>query len=269
MRCRIDRYVKFVSCLAAVAAVTVSTGVFAGDRPQPGLPVRATVVEYTGKMVDESGKPVSGIYPITFKLYPATKSNRALWSETSWVGVSDGQYKIGIGSGKLLPAGQDFTKLMLAVEIKGKELSRAVFMDADTAKKVKAAQEQNAISQVKLVEDGGRDSKMPAGNSGSVKYADSAGYAVSADHAKNADRLQNLTVEDLVKKMQEEGGGSAGGGAVTVGKTRRYGDRVGGDGGTTEYNEVCPRGYVMVGIRGGAGKFLDSIQIVCAPLEAQ
>jgi hypothetical protein len=267
MRGGFDRFVRIVSFVTFMTVSMTVVCAYAAVRAEPGLPVRAAVVEYTGKMVDETGKPVSGIYPITFKLYPAGKSGRALWSETSWVGVADGQYKIALGSTKLLPPGQDFTKLLLAVEIKGKELSRAAFMDAETAKKVKAAQEQNAISQVKLIEEQAKDSKAPAGNSGSVKYADSAGYAVSADHAKNSDRIQNLTVDDLVKKIQEEGGGTAG--AVSVGKTRRYGDRVGGEGGTTEYNEVCPRGYVMVGIRGATGKFLDSIQIVCAPLEAQ
>jgi hypothetical protein len=103
---------------------------------------------------------------------------------------------------------------------------------------------------------------------GSVKYADTAGFAVEADHAKNADRIANLTVEDLIRKVVEEGGGGGGGNdKVKIGSGKRYGNRVGGPGGTAEYNEACPKGYVMTGVKGGAGIYLDSIQIVCSPIE--
>lgn len=254
-------HVGVVSAMLVVASMILPAGLSA--RPaQPAPPVRPTVVEYTGKMVDENGRPVSGIYPISFKLYTTAKTPKQVWSDRLWVSVVDGAYSVGIGSSKLLPRNQDFSKLMLAVEIKGVELSRQVFMDAQTAEKVSADMQKkaNTAADVKLADDQGR---TPSSNTGSVKYADSAGYAVSSEHANNCDRVQNMTVDDIVKKVAEEGGGSA---SASIGRTRRYGDRVGGPGGDFEYNEACPKGYVMVGVRGGAGKFLDSIQIVCAPL---
>lgn len=234
-----------------------------GKAPAPSR----TVVEYTGKIVDEGGRPVAGIYPMEFKLYKSVKATKPVWSERAWVAVVDGAYTVEIGARKALPRGMDFTALMLAVEVDKVELSRQVFMDADTARKVADDMEKKAaeVSDTRLSSGGARQGS-PVSNTGSVKYADSAGYAVSADHAKNADRIQNLTVEELVKKVGEEAASST---TVTIGRTRRYGDRVGGPGGDIEYNEVCPRGYVMVGVRGGAGKFLDSIQIVCAPIGAE
>lgn len=259
----------FLMVVTVLSALTLSGVATVASPKDSAMPARPTVVDYSGKMVDEAGRPVSGVYPIDFKLY-SRASRKPVWNDRMWVAVVDGAYTVGIGSQKLLPHGHDFTKLMLGVEISGVELSRQVFMDGDTAKKVQQDMEKKAaeVSDTKLAADSVRVGS-PASNTGSVKYADSAGYAVSADHAKNADRIQNLTVEDLVRKVVEEGGGGAPGGSVTVGRTRRYGDRVGGPGGDIEYNEVCPKGYVMVGIRGGAGKFLDSIQIVCAPLGAE
>jgi len=254
---------RFVMTAFVVGVLVAVPALVSAGPAQPSAPVRPTVVEYSGKMVDENGRPVSGVYPITFKLYTTAKTPKVIWSDRMWVSVVDGAYSVGIGSAKLLPRNQDFTKLMLAVEIKGAELSRQVFMDAQTAEKVAADMDKKAAvaADVKLAPDSG---KTPTSNTGSVKYADSAGYAVSAEHANNCDRVQNLTVDDIVKKVMEEGGGA--GAAATIGRTRRYGDRVGGPGGDIEYNEVCPKGYVMVGVRGGAGKFLDSIQIVCAPI---
>ena len=41
---------------------------------------------------------------------------------------------------------------------------------------------------------------------------------------------------------------------------------VGGAGGTP-FEAICPAGMVAVGIRGGAGIYIDNLQVVCAPLE--
>ncbi|NOZ00403.1 MAG: hypothetical protein GXP54_00750 [Deltaproteobacteria bacterium] len=206
------------------------------------------VVPYKGRMVDEAGKPVSGIFPITFKLYRGVKAHKAMWSESLWVAVDRGVYTVQLGEKKKLPAGKDLSKYVLGVEIKGLgEVAREPFM-------VKGQPTPAP-----------RLARPPAASSGGgTKYADTAGYAVEADHAKNADRIQNLTIDDITRKVIEE---SVGASRTRIGKARRYGERVGGPGGTSEYNENCPRGYVMTGIRGGAGIYLDSIQIVCSPIE--
>lgn len=214
-----------------------------------GIPARSgqvpvATVEYQGKVVDEDNRPVSGIFPMTFKIYERLKSKKAIWSETFWVAVDRGIYKVTLGKKKPLPKRDDLDKLVLAVEIKGVgEVVREPF----------------PASGFQL-----RPLEQTANKQGSVKYAESAGYAVEAGHAKNADRLQNLTVDDLIRKLVEEG---FGGMKVQVGKTKKFGNRVGGPGGTAEYNENCPKGYVMTGIKGAAGAYIDSIQIICSPLE--
>lgn len=214
----------------------------------PGAGGNPATAWYKGRVVDDTGKPVSGIFPMTFRLHAGVKAKKALWTESWWVAVDNGVYRVHLGEKKPLPARSDLSKMVLSVEIRGVgEVVREPF-DA----------------QASLDRTGG---PAPAPHSlakGGVKYADNAGYAVEAEHAKNADRLQNLTVEELTRKVLEEGGARGG---VRVGKTRRYGTRIGGPGGTAEYNEVCPPGMVMVGVRGGAGIYIDSIQIVCAPLE--
>lgn len=222
----------------------------------------AQVVAYKGKMVDEAGKPVSGIFPITFKVYAGLESKRPVWSEAMWVAVDRGLYHVRLGEKKPLPKA-DLTKLVLGVDIRGiGEVAREPLVAA--AKVVTAA-----TGPAK--QGGGTPVAAASGSShqaGAVKYADGAGYAVEADHAKNADRLQNLTVDDLVRKIGEEGGGGAGGGkTVKIGTARRFGTHIGGTGGVSEYNETCPKGWVMVGLKGAYGNFLDSIQIICAPLE--
>lgn len=216
--------------------------------PDPGVVATTTTAWYKGRVVDDSGKPVSGIYPMTFRLHAGVTTRKAVWSESWWVAVDNGVYRVLLGEKNPLPARSDLSKMVLSVEIPGVgEVVREPF----------AAQPSGSAGPAL------HTVTPPA--KGGVRYADNAGFAVEAEHAKNADRLQNLTVEELTRKILEEGGGARSG--VRVGKTRKYGNRIGGPGGTAEYNEVCPPGTVMVGIRGGAGIYIDSIQIVCAPLE--
>lgn len=226
--------------------VVLVTALAQAQSSPPALPSKAPLtVVYKGKMVDENGRPVSGIFPLQFKLFKGPRSRKSIWSESWWVAVDSGSYQIRLGTRKPLPRDLDLSKLVIGIYLKGEgELLREPF----------SGQGIPATSRVK----GPAPYKAPQGE---AKYAETAGYAVEAEHAKNADRLQGLTVEDLASKLQEAGIGQK----VGIGRTRRYGTHIGGPGGLG-YEDTCPRGYVMVGIRGGAGKFVDSIEIVCAPL---
>ena len=230
--------------------------------PTPPLPktgnepkIDGVVVNYKGKMVDESGKSVSGIFPMTFSLYPSETSKKAAWAETKWVAVDRGAYTVRLGEEKKLPPSDKLSTMLIGVEIRGVgEVVREPFSSAPAA-----------------AQGGGTG---PAKHQPSQRYADNAGYAVEADHAKNADRLQNLSVEDLLRKVMEAAGnamstgaGPAGpGGKATIGSRKRFGNRVGGTGGG-EFEEMCPKGYMMTGLKGGAAAYVDAVQIVCSPLE--
>jgi len=219
---------------------------------------------YKGKLVDEASKPISGIFPMTFQLFPGLKARKAVWTETLWVAVDRGIYTVHLGSTRPLPARGDLEKMVLAVNIKGVgELVREPFVPSDVKPPVLAA----GAPHPPVATAPAAPAPTPA-RAGGAKFADTAGFAVEADHAKNSDRLMNLTVDDIVRRAAEEGGGSAGGGAKgRLGGAKRYGGRVGGTGGTSEYNESCPKGYVMTGIRGAYGQMIDSIQIICSPIE--
>lgn len=215
---------------------------------------------YKGKLLDESGKPVSGIFPLTFRLHPNLKARNALWTETLWVAVDRGVYTVALGGTKPLPRRDDLDKMVLSVSVRGgPELLREPFLPLEARPPVLTAGPSGTGH-------GGPQARTGSG----VRYADNAAYAVEAEHAKNADRIQNLTLEDLVRRLVEEVGNALGqgaGGKVRIGSAKRMGNRIGGPGGTGEYNEGCPKGHVMTGIRGASGNFIDSIQIVCSPLE--
>lgn len=213
---------------------------------------------YKGKLLDDTGKPVSGIFPLTFRLHPSLKARNALWTETLWVAVDRGVYTVALGGTKPLPRRDDLDKLVLSVSVRGgPELLREPFLPMEARPPVLTAGPSA---------HGGQPGRAGSG----VRYAETAAYAVEADHAKNADRIQNMTLEDLIRRVVEEVGNALGqgsGGKVRIGTAKRMGNRIGGPGGTGEYNEGCPKGYVMTGIRGASGNFIDSIQIVCSPLE--
>jgi hypothetical protein len=230
------------------------------------------VQAYKGKLVDESGKPISGIFPVTFKLYAGLKAKKPVWSEMMWVAVDRGVYTVHLGVAKPLPARSDLDKMVLGVDVKGVgELVREPFIPADVRPPVLTAGAQRGAGANQGGATAGGQTAGRSGAIGGAKYADTAGYAVEADHAKNSDRLMNLTVDDIVRRAAEEGGGGGAAAAqagtkVRIGSSKRYGTQVGGTGGA-EYNEVCPKGYVMVGMRGAAANLVDSFQIICAPLE--
>ncbi len=238
-----------IAILLSATAVLAAPGdigtTAAGDR----------VVSYKGKMIDEAGKPVSGVFPMTFNLHAGLRSKKPVWSESLWVAVDRGVYSLNLGEGKPLPAKLDLTKLVIAVEVRGVgEVAREPFVPAVSVTPLPASSSAAAPA-------------VAAGAKGSVRYADTAGYAVEADHAKSADRLGNMTLEDVQRRLLDDVGAAAGGGRSKVGAAKRVGRSVGGPGGTDAFEDACPKGFVMTGIRGMHGNVIDSLQIVCSPIE--
>ena len=100
--------------------------------------------------------------------------------------------------------------------------------------------------------------------------------AEEAEHAIDSDRLGGLTAAELFERFDDlidrlanherNPDAHGGGNRTSVGSTTRILQRVGGEGGEP-YTRLCPSGYVVVGIQGRSGGFVDSFQVVCAPLE--
>jgi len=201
------------------------------------------IVAHSGRMVDEAEKPMGGIFPMAFKLHPDGKSRKVIWSETHWVAVDLGTYTVRLGGKKVLPVQDVLDKAWLSVEVRGVgNVSREPWATQPAEPNAKA------------------DTATKSPGKADAKFAETSGYATEANHAKNADKLQDMTVADIIRKTGQETTG------VKVGTVKRPGTKVGGPGGRP-FEETCPKGYVMTGIKGATATYLDSIQIICSPLE--
>ena len=165
------------------------------------------------------------------------------------MGVDGGRYTVRLGARKALPKNLKPEKMFVGVSLVGVgEILREPLLEP--APVVPAAAAASA--------PGPRDVVVSAKTTRNSDIADRAMHAYEADHASNADRIGNLTVTDL-KAMFAPG-------KVKTGSRTKETDSAGGPGGKL-YALECPRGYVVTGVQGGSGKYLDSISLICSPLE--
>lgn len=216
----------------------------AGD----GLAGPGKTVVYEGKLQDANRKPIGGIFPLSFALHRNAKKGRSLWKEEHFVAIDEGRYEVQLGSKTPIPSGLDVSKLYLSVSVSGgDEIVRERLATGGSARKDKPN------------EAAGK--RGPTGDAkGIVEYAETAGLAYEAEHAKVADRVGDwgqAELEDHLKNISSK---------VRISSSKRYTGSAGGEGGVT-YELKCPKGHVVTGVRGGSGIYLDSIQLICSPLE--
>jgi hypothetical protein len=235
---------KIMSFLVVFAVLTASVDAFAKRR----------VLVYTGQLLDEGARPIGGVFPLTFAFYNKRRGGKALWSETHFVAVDDGNYMVDLGRQTKIQPSIDLGKLYVGVRVaKGPELVRERF--------VAEGSEPEEVIRHQTSKQGG---KVPQG--GTVDYAEKAGFAYVAEKADSAVRLDGLTLDQLKKALGNKEGG--GGGKVTIGTKTFEGDNIGGQGGTP-FRQLCPEGYIMTGIQGGSGLYIDRMSIICSPLETK
>lgn len=205
---------------------------------------------YEGEFLDQEKRPISGVFPLEFKLYNNGKDRKALWSEKHYVAVIDGRYEVVLGLDKPIPSEIENKTISLGVELKGKEVVRQPF-------------------EAKLVGEEVR-SGVPTSGGGTCNFCETAGNAetVGGQHpsefaSANVKTLLDQHIND--RKAHGGGGGSGGGGTLT---TQTWtSEKAGGGGGSKTYNLSCPKNYVMTGLAGRHGAVLDSIQIVCTKMQ--
>ncbi|MBM4388684.1 MAG: hypothetical protein FJ088_13155, partial [Deltaproteobacteria bacterium] len=216
----------------------------------------AVTALYKGKIVDEGKKPLSGIFNLQFTLLPDGKSKKTLWTERHFVAVEKGVYSVELGTLKKFPSGIDLSSTYISISlVNGGEILREPFVYSE----VHAQPKEVAASKTDVKKSNAEQHEQQSGKS--VSFAETAKYAVEAEYAKNAEKLSNLTLAEIEEKLASEG--RIGGAKIKIGGSKKYTNRVGGTGGTSEYLELCPKGYVVTGMRGGAGIYLDSIQLIC------
>ncbi len=245
-----------------VAALTVALTLAMTFSVVSEAVAKKKILVYSGKLLDERAAPIGGVFPLTFSLYGKSRGGKAHWKESHYVAVDNGVYVIELGRNTPLPRkGIDFDSLWIGVRITGgPELVRERF--------IAEGSEPDEIIRSKS------DPKQPTKpvKGGVVDYAEKAGFAYVAEKADNAVRLDGLTLDQLRKQLGSGGGGKGGGGGgdweIKLGTNTFNAPSAGGDGGTP-YQQLCPDGYVVTGMRGGSGLYVDRVGIICTPLILQ
>lgn len=270
-------YILIASALLVVASASVSTA--QSNTKEPTLTTKTTergtelVVDYTGTLQDENANPVSGLFHLQFNLYKDQHAKRSSWNERHFVAVVDGQYTVPLGSQKSLYRGRVPDSAWIGVELVGEgELLRDRFQLAGANSDGPKGGENIAISDQtrKLLESARQGDK--------ITFADVAERAVTADKADVALRAQqvgDLSAEELEKKAEvalerlgehiADPDAHAATGGLRLSSEREEMKRIGGRGGES-YQVNCPPGYVVTGIKGAAGRLIDSIQLICQKL---
>lgn len=215
------------------------------------------VVSYAGTLHDHNGSPVGGVYPLTFAIFSEQSDSKAKWSDSFWVSVDNGRYVVELGRNKKIPSSINLANSYVSVSLTGgAELvrERLVVDETPPDHRTQPADLPNARQPAPTP-------NAPHGNlpsrTGNVDYAEKAGFAYEAEHATNADKLANMDVEQLKSQLAKP---------TKLGTKTTVTGQAGGKGGY-EFEELCPKGYVVTGMKGAAGIYLDSIQLVCSPLE--
>ena len=212
------------------------------------------ILVYSGKLLDERAAPVGGVFPLTFAFYGKSRGGKSLWSETHYVAVDNGMYSVELGRKRRIGASIDLNRLYVGVRLSnGPELVRERFI-------------ADGVEPEEIIHNRGAKPKTPTPTSGTVDYAEKAGFAYVAERADDSKRFDGMTMDQLKKRLEASGGGS--GTKVTLGTNTFNAPTAGGNGGTP-FQQLCPEGYVVTGLRGGSGLYIDRVGIICSPLESK
>jgi hypothetical protein len=227
------------------------------------------LVDYTGRLEDQSGAAISGIFHFSFNLYSDSKSAEPLWSETRYVSVVDGSYTVPLGKTKALQREHIAGPRWIGVELvgEGEILRDKLSIQSGAAGDEDASKDALSEKTKRWLNEAAENSDMT--------FAEVAKRAVFADNADSAkkvgslsadeiERLSNLAMERLGEHIADPDAHGATG--RSLGDQTRVMKQVGGSGGSS-YRSECPPGYVVTGIKGGSGDMLDSIAIICRRLQ--
>jgi hypothetical protein len=248
---------RFLHCAITLALALSLTG-FAPEATAKTKPGKT--MHYRGSLMGADGKPLFGMVRLTFSLHRKSKGGRKIWSETRFLYVEDGAFIAKLGTHNPIPKELKTSKLHVAMSVPmGPEFFREPFKEVRvmTAREFSALKDSaQAPGKVIVPARGGSPDTGAGGNS---SYAEKAGLAYEAEHARNADLLENMSLREIERAIRERV-------KAKVGSNEQYAEHVGGHGGTP-YFAQCPKGFVVTGIRGGSGKFVDGIQLICSPIE--
>ncbi len=211
---------------------------------------------YQGRLQNAGGQGLAGIFPLTFNFFRTSKSTTPVWSEAHFVAVDDGDYAVELGSVRPIPKSLNLGTAYLGISVtNGPEIVRERF-----DRKVTDTTTPATTSPTTVKPAPGATGAVTMTKDGET-YVEVAGFAYEAERAKTADAVGDIPAADL-QKLLKGGGGSK----TKIGGSKRFSNTAGGQGGQP-FTLKCPKGYVVTGLRGGAAAYLDSVQLICSPLE--
>lgn len=239
---RLPRHGLMAALALALCLPLLPAQVHGGPKTVKKVKKKRTILQFASRLMDEDNKPVSGIFAMSFGL-KKPKARRTFWQERHWVAVDNGNYALQLGRARPLPKGFDPKTAVMEVSIRG---TGTVLVEALSG----ASSLQSAAANT------------PGGKS-IVQYAEKTGFAYEAEHTATTARIGAYNAKELnetLDKLKKRKGG------VKIGRNHIYLTSSGGVGGK-KFEQICPRGMSMVGLRGGSGLYIDNVQVVCAPFE--
>lgn len=267
----------FSFLILGILSAGAASPALAADPPESS----ELVIDYQGRLQDGQGQAISGVFDLRFKLYDGEHAAHSTWSTRQFVAVVDGKYSVPLGLKQPLQASAVPEDPWISVEWVGQgELLRDQFKiagksgaDPSESGHAAPANAQWEVSpQTRQLLEAAKQGK-------SVSFADIAERAVSADKADSALRAETIggMSAEQIKRASElalnrlgehlaDPDAHAATGGLRLGDKHAVQKRVGGTGGDP-YQINCPPGHVVTGIKGGAGRMVDSISIICTKLQ--
>ena len=239
--------------------LVVGLGFVVGGLEGPARAEDPSRVVYEGQLLDSAKRPLSGVFPMEFNLFRSEKSTRGAWSEQHFIAVEDGRYTIELGATKPIPSSLNLDRVYLGVTIGGQELVRELLRTAPVAKEPAGKRPSATAPSAEVTKDDVIVT-APRQRTAEESYAEIAGFAYEAERAKVADSIGGMTARELQALIKEARQ------PVSIGSRSRESGVAGGSGGQP-YTLKCPKGHIMTGITGSAAALVDSVGIICSPLE--
>lgn len=209
-------------------------------------------VAFVGELLDDANRPISGIFPLEFRLYRNGEAETPVWTEQQHVAVYEGMYEVHLGRVNGIPAEWVGQERVVEVALGDVALSRQPLLLARWNPEGAGAPTIRHERTVDLA--------------GTAISADEAGFAhncrtLGGQNLASLDHYAELRdqLDELRERIDRPAGNRIGTEVVTL-------PRIGGEDGFA-YEYRCPPGFVMTGARGGDGQLIDGFRIICTQLQ--
>ncbi len=211
-------------------------------------------VEYVGELIDLDNRPISGVFPMAFRIFRSPAAADPVWEEEQFVAVFEGRYTVLLGRNNGVPGAYRGLTRTLGVTLGelGEVSRHAVVLREyipESATPLPTISRQSSV-----------------GLAGQAIRADRATIArhcerLGGQTSEQLDHYQELRdqLQELSDRINRPAGNRIGPDTVVL-------TRIGGIGGN-RYHRSCPPGFVVSGARGGGGNLIDGFRPICTQLE--